>query len=86
MQICKDKFTIFSTNVQSINAKIDKLRLFIEHLITLNFMFSAICIQESCLSEGTDTSLIQLEGYQYIPQGTFCSSKSGLMLYLQIQT
>ncbi len=32
LQACKNKFTIFSTNIQSINAKIDELRLFIESL------------------------------------------------------
>ncbi len=45
-------------------------------------MFSAICIQESWLSEGDDTSLIQLEGYECIPQGKLCSSKGGLIIYL----
>ncbi len=34
------------------------------------------------VSEGSDTSLIQLEGYKYIPQGKFCSSKGGLMIHL----
>ncbi len=58
LQACKYKFTIFSRNIQSINAKIDELRLFIEHLNTFNFMFSAICIQESWLSKEADTSLI----------------------------
>ncbi len=37
------------------------------HLKRYNFMFSVICIQESWLSEGADTSLIQLEGYKCIP-------------------
>ncbi len=82
LQTCKNKFTIFSTNIQSINAKIDELRLFMEHLKTYNFMFSVICIQESWLSEGTDTSLIQLERYKCIPQGKCCSSKGGLINYL----
>ncbi len=45
-------------------------------------MFSVICIQESWLSEGADTSLIQLEGYKCIPQGKCCSSKGGLIIYL----
>ena len=45
-------------------------------------MFSAICIQESWLSEGDDISLIQLEGYECIPQGKVCSSKGGLIIYL----
>ncbi len=66
LQACKNKFTIFSTNIQSINAKIHELRLFIESLKSLNFMFSAICVQESWLSEGDDTFLIQLEGYECI--------------------
>ncbi len=67
----------FSTNIQSINAEIDELRLFIEHLKTYNIMFSVICIQESWLSEGADTSLIQLECCKCIPQGKYCSSKGG---------
>ncbi len=82
MHICKNEFTIFSTNIQSINAKIDELRLFIEHLKIFNFMFSVICIQERWLSEGADTSLIQLEGYKCIPQGKYFSSKRGLIIYL----
>ncbi len=44
-------------------------------------MFSAICVQESWLSEGDDTSLIQLEGYECILQGKSCSSKGGLIIY-----
>ncbi len=45
-------------------------------------MFSAISIQESWLFEGSDTSLIQLEGYKCIPQVIICISKGGLMIYL----
>ncbi len=78
----KNKFTIISTNIQSINAIIDELRLSIEYLKTFNFMFNAICIHESWLSELADTSLIQLEGYKCIPQVQFCSFKGGLMIYL----
>ncbi len=43
-------------NVQSINAKIDELKMFVEHLKTFDFQFSAICIPESPLSEGDDIS------------------------------
>ncbi len=42
----------------------------------------AICIQESWLSEEVNTSLIQLKGYECVPQGKFCSSKRGLIIYL----
>ncbi len=47
-----------------------------------NQLFSAICIQESWLSEDNDTSQIQLEGYNCILQGSSCSSKRGLIIYL----
>ncbi len=45
-------------------------------------MFSAICVQERWLLEGDDTSLIQLDGYECIPQGKVCSTKGGLIIYL----
>ena len=45
-------------------------------------MFSAICVQESWLAEDDDTSLIQLEGYECIPQGKLSSSKGGPIIYL----
>ncbi len=49
--------------------KLTNLTNFVEHLKTFDFLFSAICIQESWLSEGDDTSEIQLEGYKCILQG-----------------
>ena len=78
----KNKFSIFSTNIQSINAKFNELQIFVKRLKEANYMFSAICIQESWLSEGDDTSQIQLEDYECIPQGKSCSSKGGLIIYL----
>ncbi len=47
-----------------------------------DFMFSAICVQESSLEEDSDTSQIQLEGYKCIPQGRSSSTKGGLLIYL----
>ncbi len=44
--------------------------------------FSAICIQENWQSENSNISQIQLEGYKLTPQGKPCSSKGGLMIYL----
>ncbi len=78
----KNKFSIFSSNIQSINAKIDEHRIFVKCLQKYNFIFSAVCIQESWLSEVDDTSQILLEGYKCIIQGTFCSAKGGLIIYL----
>ncbi len=42
----------------------NSLNLFIEQLQTFNRMFSAICIQESWLSEEANTLLIQLKGFK----------------------
>ncbi len=78
----KNKFSIFSTNIQSINAKIDELRIFIECLKRIKYTFSAICIQESWLSEDNDTSQIQLECYNCILQGKSCCSKARLIISL----
>ena len=40
------KFSVLSVNIQSINAKFDKLLALITYWNENNFMFSAICIQE----------------------------------------
>ncbi len=55
----KNMFSSFRSNIQSINAKIDELRMFVKCLQKCNFIFSAIYIQESWLSESDDTSQIR---------------------------
>ncbi len=72
-------FSILSTNIQFIRAKFDELKIFIEHLRTLNFEFSAICTQESCISDNDDLGQIELKGYKLISQGkSQCSNKGGI--------
>ncbi len=71
----KNKFGIFSSNIQSINAKINELRIFVKCLQKYSFTFSVICIQESRLSEVDDTYQIQLEPYQCITLGKSCNAK-----------
>ena len=41
-----DKFNIYSSNIQSINAKFDELEIFVELLNAINLKFSSICLQE----------------------------------------
>ncbi len=43
---------MFSRNIQSIRATFDDLKLFLEHLRTLIFEISAICLQECTFSDG----------------------------------
>ncbi len=55
----QNSFSIFSSNIQLINVKFTELKIFIEMLNQLKYSFSAICVQESWLSENDDTSQIQ---------------------------
>ena len=46
-----------------------------------NFKFSAICSQETWLSDNSDTSLIQIDIYTLISKGKTCSAH-GCLIYL----
>ena len=74
-------FTILSLNCQSLPAKIDNLTVLLETIAT-DFKVNAICLQETWLSNDSDTSLFELYGYKLISAGKFCSVHSGLMIYL----
>ena len=81
----KDKekhFTVLSLNCQSLNAKLDALVVFIEELRLHHFEFSAICLQETWLSENSDLSVFQLHNYTCISQSKYCSNHGGLIIYL----
>ncbi len=75
-------FSILSSNIQSINAKINELKIFIEELREKGLEFQVICVQETWLKDEDDTSAFEIEGYKMIPQGSSCSTKGGLMVYL----
>ena len=47
------------------------------------FMFSAICIQESWLKQGQDSSLFQIPGYNLMSQPKVCSEHGGLITLLK---
>ena len=76
------QLSILSSNIQSINAKFSELEAYVNDVSSLNFKFSIIYLQESWLSENDDLSLIQLTGYDCISQGKSCSSKGGLLIYI----
>ncbi len=52
----------------------DECEIFIEYLSTLNLEFSAICTQESCISDNDDLKQVELKSYKLIPQGKSSSS------------
>ena len=78
----KDKFTVFSLNVQSINSKFKLIYPLTLELNNADMAFSAICLQESWLTDDSDLSQYQLPNYNLIHQGGKCSGHGGLLLYL----
>ena len=77
-----DRFSVLSTNIQSINSKFNELEAFVEELGNNNFKFSVICLQETWKSDCDDLSVYDLHGYTCIAQGKHCSNKGGLMIYV----
>jgi hypothetical protein len=81
---CKsDVFKCLSLNIQSVNAKIQELRIYIEHLQQENCAFDAILLQETWLNESNNTDLLQINGYQLISQPCKSTSHGGLAIYLK---
>lgn len=77
-----NKFTILSLNCQSLNAKFELLKSYIEMYNTEFSNLSAVCLQETWLSAGSDTSLLQIENYNLIYKGKSCSAHGGVAIYL----
>ena len=80
--INKDEFTVLNLNIQSINAKFDQFQIFLHQLKLQQFEFSIICLQETWLTENSDLSLFEINGYTLTTQHAVCSSHSGLAVYL----
>ena len=79
----KDNFTIFSVNIQSLNAKFEELSTMIKYFReNFKFNFSAICLQECWLDDETDTSQFKIPNYNLIPQGKQCCHHGGLVTYI----
>ena len=77
----KNSFTIFSTNIISLNAKFDELTAYIDILRETDFEFSAICLQECWINE-THFINLDIDGYTCIQQPGNLGRKSGLVIYL----
>ena len=51
--------------------------------INNQYKVSAICLSEIWLSSEYDTSLFEIQGYNLISAGKYCSPHSGLIIYLR---
>ena len=80
-----DTFSVMSLNAQSLNAKYDSLRTFLSQLLTSDFSFSAICLQETWVQSSEGYSLLSIPDYNIIPYASTVSSHSGLVTYLHKQ-
>ena len=80
--IAKEHFTVFSINIQSINAKFDYLSALVNDLSGKGIGFSGICLQESWLSKEEDVNSFKIPNYNIIHPGKTCSGHGGLIIYL----
>ena len=78
----KETFTVFSLNIQSINAKFDYLSALVNDLSGKGNGFNVICLQESLLSKEDDVNFFQIPNYNIIHHGETCSGRGGLIIYL----
>jgi hypothetical protein len=79
----RNVFTILSMNIQSLHAKIDQLKIYVEKLNMNTLHISGICIQETWLKKDSDLSLLQIPGYNFIHKPCSCSSHGGVAVYLR---
>ena len=75
-------FTILSLNCASINAKIDQIKIKLQQLDNNGTNLNAVYMEETWSSDGSDTSLLQIDYYNLISQGKMFSSPGGLSIYL----
>ena len=79
----KDKFLVLDINIQSINAMFDKLCIFLRQLAEQDIFFSAICLQETWLSENNFSySNFSIPNYTSFFLPATCSSHGGLAVYI----
>ena len=68
LQFGKGRLSIMSLNSQSVNAKFDELRLFINRINTVEEI-GVVCLQETWTSENEDIRLFQLPNYKLFHKG-----------------
>ena len=73
--------SILSLNCQSIKAKYEKLKLFLDNVNTQN-PISVICIQESWAHEEMDIKYFSLPNYILINANRRLSLHGGLIIYI----
>ena len=78
-----DTFSVFSQNIQSVNATFDSLMVYLALLAEHGIHFSAICVQETWLDPHHDLSMFHIPGYKLINRARSCGAHGGLIIYLK---
>ena len=73
---------VLTLNCQSLNAKIDNIRIFVDMIRDEHSNLDVICLQETWLGELDDNSHLQIEGFTLITKGKSCSAHGGVAIYL----
>ena len=76
-----NNFSVLTLNIQSLNAKYDYLKTYLDILGSLNYHFNVICLQETWLDETHDLETFKLEGYKYVSLSRSCGRNGGLRIY-----
>ena len=78
VDINANTFNILSLNCATLNAKFDELKIKLQQIHNNGTEIHAICLQETWLTNDSDTSLFQID---LVSQGRLCSAHAGLVIY-----
>ena len=79
----QNMFSILSLNCQSLQSKFSQLQIYLHNFANSNVNFKMICLQETWLSDHHDTSLLQLDGYNFLHKPCKASTHGGTGIYLE---
>ena len=75
--------TILSSNICSINAKFERILVYLEHLKSLSGIVPTIlCFQEAWLTPYDDVTIFNISNYKMVSRGSSASKKGGLITYI----
>ena len=75
--------SILSLNCQSLQAKIDQLKIYLNNFEEARCPFSIICLQETWLTNDHNESFFQLNGYTFVRNSISCSRHGGVAIYIR---
>ena len=81
LQKFNSKISILSLNCQSINAKFDKIKIFLDDINDMNSL-SIICIQETWSQDDIDMTVFNLPNYTMLCANRRISAHGGLIIYV----